>query len=303
MSTASAVRETRGLDGDAAWRTLAAIGSMKLVWQALARLRAADGFSHARSLAYGLSLVVVQGLIALVACAVAFHQAALTRTILDSVQLASPGPAGQLLEWAAAQAQHVGREHRFLPLVLGLAGTMVTATTAAGQIIRGVNRLYGIESDGPFLRKYARALALAAIVVTTVVGAGIALTLGHQTRGAAGQSAHVAWVWLRWPLVVALASAAFGGILRFAPRRRQPRWSWLAFGGTVGVAGWIMVTLALALTFRVSSTVRVYGPLAGIVALQLWTYCTAVATFFGAAIAAELEAVRSGAAPRRSEKG
>jgi len=38
----------------------------------------------------------------------------------------------------------------------------------------------------------------------------------------------------------------------------------------------------------------VYGSLAGVVALQIWTFCSAIAIFFAAAIAAQLEAVRSG---------
>jgi uncharacterized BrkB/YihY/UPF0761 family membrane protein len=301
MSSASSVRETRNLGGDDAWRTLVATGRFKLFWHALERLRAADGFTHARSLAFGLSLVVVQGVVALVACMVAFGQSELTHTILSSVRRASPGPATDILIWAGTQARHVGHEHRLLPLVAGLGGTMVTATTSAGQIIRGVNRLYGIEHDGPFLRKYGRAMFLAAAVLLTLVAACILLTLGHHATASADteHQARVAWIWLRWPAAVLLASAGFGAILRFAPRRRQPRWSWLAFGGAVGVLGWIVVTLALALVFRVSATSQVYGPLAGIVALQLWTFCAAVATFYGAAIAAELEAVRSGTVPRK----
>jgi uncharacterized BrkB/YihY/UPF0761 family membrane protein len=295
MSTANAVRETRGLSGDDAWRTLAATGRLKLIWSALVRLRAADGFSHARSLAFALSLVLVQGVVALVGWAVAYGHSGFSHTIRESVRSTSPGPASSVLVWAVAQAQHVGREHSFLPLVVGMAGTIMTATTATGQIMRGVNRLYGIESDGPFLRKYGRAFLIAAAVLVAIVGAGGALTLGHHA--VAQHGAHVLWAWIRWPLVVALASAAFGAILHFAPRRHQPRLSWLAFGGAVGVTGWILVTIALSLLFRVSSTFgEVYGPLAGVVALQLWTFGVAVATFFGAAIAAELEAVRSGVA-------
>jgi uncharacterized BrkB/YihY/UPF0761 family membrane protein len=296
MSTASAVRETRNLKGDDAWHTLAAVGRLKLGWRALARLRAADGFSHARSLAFELSLVLVQGLVALVGWAVAFGQPGFSHTIKESVRSTSPGPAASILNWAVAQAQHVGQEHRFLPLCTGLAGTLITATTAAGQIMRGVNRLYGIESDGPFSRKYGRAFLIAVAVLIAVVGAGGALTLGHHA--ATPHGANLVWKWIRWPLVVVLASAAFGGLLRFAPRRHQPRWSWLALAGAVGVMGWIAVTVGLALSFRVSSTFgEVYGPLAGVVALQLWTFGVAVATLFGAAIAAELEAARSGAAP------
>ena len=69
-------------------------------------------------------------------------------------------------------------------------------------------------------------------------------------------------------------------------------------------AGWLLVTAALAVFFAVSKSFgQTYGPLAGIVALLLWSLCSAVAILFGAAVAAQLEAVRAGArAPQDAEK-
>lgn len=296
MSTATCVRETWNLTGDDAWRTLAATGRFKLVRDAFVRLRAADGFSHSRSLAYATSLVFVQGLIALVGLAVELGQAGFNRTILGAIENAVPGPAGSLLVRVFAHAQQFGLEHRFLPLLFGLAGTLVTATTATAQLTRGINRLYGIEKDGPFIHKYARALVLAVVLLAACIVAGTILTVGRDLSGnVGGAAAHLAWHVLRWPVALGLAAAAFGGILRWAPRRRQPHWSWLAFGGVIGVAGWTIVTVLFGLAFRASSSFGdVYGSLAGVVALQIWTFLSAVAIFFGAAIAAQLEAVRSG---------
>jgi YihY family inner membrane protein len=301
MSSASCVRETWDLTGDDARRTLAATGRIKLMRDAFVRLRAADGFSHARSLAFATSLVFVQGLIALVGLAVDFGQAAFSRTILGAIESAVPGPAGSLLIRTFAQAQKIGLEHRFLPLVLGLVGTVVTATTATAQLTRGINRLYGIEKDGPSLQKYLRAVLLAVVVLAAFIGAGAMLTAGRDLSQGASGGSHLAWRIVRWPVALGLAAAAFGGILRWAPRRRQPHWSWLVFGGMTGVAGWTIVTVAFSVAFRVSSSFgEVYGSLAGVVALQIWTFASAVAVLFGAAIAAQLEVVRSGTqAPSR----
>jgi YihY family inner membrane protein len=301
MSTASPVRETWALTGDDAWRTLAATGWIKLVRDAFVRLRTADGFSHARSLAFVTSLVFVQGLIALVGLAVEFGQAAFSRTILTAIESAVPGPAAGLLSKVFAQAQRVGLEHRLLPLVFGLAGTLVTATTATAQLTRGINRLYGIEKDGPSIHKYARALLLAIVVLAAFIGAAAILTVRRDLSGDDAGGAYLGWQVLRWPLALGIAAASFGGILRWAPHRRQPHWSWLVFGGVIGVAGWTIVTVAFSVVFRASSSFgEVYGPLAGVVALQIWTFFSAVPIFFGAAIAAQLEAVRSGtqASPR-----
>jgi uncharacterized BrkB/YihY/UPF0761 family membrane protein len=166
------------------------------------------------------------------------------------------------------------------------------------QLIRGTNRLYGIEKDGSTVRKYARALVLAVLVVGAFVVGAATLTWGRHMVAGAGHEQHLAWYFLRWPVALVLAAIAMGGIMRWAPRRRQPRWSWLVFGGVVGVAGWTLVTVAFAAIFRVSSSAgEVYGALAGVVALQVWSYLSSVAIFYGAAVAAQLEAVRCGTAP------
>ena len=63
----------------------------------------------------------------------------------------------------------------------------------------------------------------------------------------------------------------------------------------MSVAGWTLVTAALALVFNVSKTFgQTYGSLAGLVALQLWTFFSALAILYGVAVAAQLEAVRAG---------
>ena len=64
MSTATPVPETWELTGDDARQLLLSTGRRHLLRDAFTRLRSADGFSHARSLAYCVSLVLVQAIIA-----------------------------------------------------------------------------------------------------------------------------------------------------------------------------------------------------------------------------------------------
>jgi uncharacterized BrkB/YihY/UPF0761 family membrane protein len=63
----------------------------------------------------------------------------------------------------------------------------------------------------------------------------------------------------------------------------------------------MIVTIALGAIFSLSSSLgQTYGPLAGFVALLLWTVLTSIALLYGVAVAAQLEAVRAGVpAPRR----
>jgi YihY family inner membrane protein len=302
MSTATKVPETWELTGDDARKTLLDTGRRQLLKDAFIRLRAADGFSHSRSLAFVTSLVLVQGLIALVGFAAAFGDLRMSREIVAAIESAVPGPAGQLLTDAVKQAREVGTDHRYLPLVLGLIGTLVTGTTAMGQIERGFNRIYGIERDRPTLEKYGRAFALAVAAGGGLALAFLVFAFGRQSETAEG-FLRTTWPYMRWPLGLVVATLALATMLRWSPRRRQPSWSWLVFAAAVCVAGWVLVTLGLGAALALSSSFGdTYGSLAGLVALQVWTLLSAIAIFYGAAVAAQLEAVRAGERPPRIEQ-
>ncbi|HEX3453573.1 MAG TPA: YhjD/YihY/BrkB family envelope integrity protein, partial [Gaiellaceae bacterium] len=92
-----------------------------------------------------------------------------------------------------------------------------------------------------------------------------------------------------------LAAAAIALLFRWAPNRHQPGWAWLAFGSSIAVLLWSLVTFALGwMLERSGSFGDAYGPLAGVVALLLWALLSSVVVLFGAAVAAQLEGVRAG---------
>jgi YihY family inner membrane protein len=298
MSTATLVPETWELTGDDARETLLATGRRRLLADAFRRLRVADGFSHARSLAFMTSLVLVQGLIALVGFASLVGHNSVSSVIVRTIQGAAPGPAGRLLTQAVGQARDNGSNHRLTALTFGLIGALIAATTATGQLERALNRLYGIEQDRPSVRKYTYAFLLAVSAGTLGVLAFATLAFG-RTIGDALRDDRLSTAWnaARWPLGLALTTAAVTMLLRWCPRRHQPGPSWLAFGSVVSVLLWTLVTLGLAAFFTWSSSFgQTYGPLAGMVALLIWALLSAIAILYGAAVAAQLEAVRAGVA-------
>jgi len=305
MSTATPVPETWQLTGDDARETLLHLGRRNLIRDAFQRLRSADGFSHARSLAFVAALVLVQAIIALVGLAAALGKTDASDLIVRSIKAAAPGPAGDLLTSAVSQAQQAGASGRYTALWLGLAGAIITGTTLMGQVERALNRLYGIEKDRPTVQKYGRALVLALTTGILSVCAFTALAFGRAVgQGLDDNAAADVWAVIRWPLALVLMMAAMALLFRWSPHRHQPAWSWLAFGASVSVLLWTLVTLGLGLFFRVSTSFGdTYGPLAGIVALLMWALLSAVAVLFGAAVAAQLEAVRAGAPePQDAEK-
>jgi len=131
--------------------------------------------------------------------------------------------------------------------------------------------------------------------------AAVLLVAGEALAGAAGWGE--AFELLRWPLTIALVVAALALLFEIAPRRRQPEPSWLAVGSGLAAILWLAFTGALAAWIGATENFgATYGPLAGTIAILLWTFLTAVALLLGLAFAAQLEAVRAGVTATRVER-
>src|SRR5690348_7945220 len=117
MSSARLVPETWELSGDDARRTLRNVGRVRLLKDAFMRLRVADGFSHARSLAYLTALACVQGIIAIVGAAALLGRGWVNNVVVSAINSSVPGPAGHTLTQAVQQARTVGGSHRGLALL------------------------------------------------------------------------------------------------------------------------------------------------------------------------------------------
>jgi YihY family inner membrane protein len=304
MSAARFVPETWELSGDEARETLRRTGRMKLVRDAFVRFRASDGFSHARSLAFVTSLLLVQGVILLVGLAASLGDTDLSASIVRAISEAVPGPAGKALTDAVFHAYRTGTSGQNLVLIVIGITTVITGTTLMGQMERALNRQYGIEQDRPTFQKYGRALGLALTAGVLSTAAFAMFALGHGI----GQSLNddtVTQIWnvVRWPIALLLMMSAMALLFRWSPRRHQPAWSWLAFGSTVSVLLWSLATLGLGFFFQASTTFSTtYGPLAGMIAILLWSLLSSIAILFGASIAVQLEAVRAGAAQPKDER-
>jgi len=303
MSAARFVNETWELSGDDARETLKRTGRMRLVRDAFVRFRASDGFSHARSLAFVTSLLLVQGVIVLVGIAAALGDTDLSATIVRAITEAVPGPAGKTLTRAVFHAYATGSSGQYVVLVVIGVTSLVTGTTLMGQVERALNRLYGIEQDRPTLQKYGRAFVLSVTAGLLATAAFAMFALGHGIGdGIDDDTVTQVWDVVRWPIALVLMASAIALLFRWAPRRHQPAWSWLAFGSTVSVVLWSLATLGLGFFFQASTTFsRTYGPLAGMIAILLWALLASIAVLFGAALAAQLEAVRAGTPSPRDD--
>ncbi|MGW1990319.1 YihY/virulence factor BrkB family protein [Embleya sp. NPDC001921] len=301
MGTAKRVPQTRDMKGeelsaDEAWLTLRRYGGWTLVKNAFVRFRYADGFTHSRALALQTVLSVLPFAIAVVGLSRVLHTDKFGRFVSAVLARLSTGPSSAVVQDTLRDAG----EGSAVALSLGLVFSLVNVATAMSQIERGANRIYGVERDRPFIRKYGRA-AVMTMVVGVPIGLGALLTVaGRDMVGAAADvygwsdTQRTVWGILCWPVGVALALISASAVFRWSPRRRQPGFTWLAFGAAVYLVLWVLLSWLLGLYIRLSGSFdSVYGPLSAFVSLILWAYLTSIALFLGLAFAAQLEAVRA----------
>src|SRR4051812_783259 len=308
MTTAAAVPETRDeeLEGDEAFEALRRTGRRRLALDAVSRFRAADGFSHARALAFQTTLAILPALIAIVGLAATLEIESLTRVVQETIAQLAPGAVGDILTDALRQGTSAARrESGETALVGGAIAAAIAGTTAMAQVERGANRIYGTEKDRPFVRKYLTAALLAATAGSLALLSIAVLMGGSAIRDSVGWGETIddGWAVARWPVGAGLAVVSIALLFEHAPRRRQPEASWLAFGALTSTVLWLCFMGVLVVYLEATNGFgATYGPIAGTIGVLLWTFLSSVALFLGLAFAAQLEAVRAGAPHPRVER-
>lgn len=245
-------------------------------------------------------LAVIPLAIAFVGLSTALHTENIGRLAELTIHRLAQGPSADVVDDALDRSRHSAGDGDEIALWFGLLFSLVNVTTAMCQIERGANRIYGNERDRPFHQKYLRGLVMS-------LSAGIPLGLGFIVMVAGGDLAAAAVTVyhldgdartvceiLRWPFGLLLALLSASAIFRRSPRRRQPGYTWLAFGAAVYLVLWTTLTWLLSLYLGISGSFdTVYGPLSAFMSLLLWAYLTSIALFLGLSFAAQLEASRA----------
>jgi YihY family inner membrane protein len=304
MTTARTVPVTTEMDGEEldaedAWHLVRHHGVWRVLVEAFVRFRYGDGFTNSRALALQTCLAVVPFMLAVTGLAADIDDERWARVVAATINAIAPGQGSD--DALAAAVAGGSEESGELALTFGLIFALASMTTAMAQVERGANRIYGIRRDRPALHKYGRAAVFTALLAGPV-GTGFLLLVGGGafgdamvTEGAWSESVEDWWDWVRWPVGLALLVFAIAVLLDHAPRRRQPALSWLALGSAIAVLLSMVATGGLAAYVTVSASFSsTYGPLAGVFVLLLWSLLSAMSFFYGAAVCAQLEALRAG---------
>ena len=299
VSTAQLVPETRELSGDEARAVMREARFWPLLFDSIRRLRAADGFTHARSLALVTVLTVIPGVVVVVGAAHALGANSFRAAVADVFNAISPGQSGEVV--TAAIGQGANENLGLGGALIGALAMLISGVTLFGQIERSANRIYGVETDRPFLHKYGRAIGLFVLTLTIAFAAFLILgTMRHLDF----PGPDLLWFGIRSVILVGASALGTAVVFRLSPRRRQPDESWLIVGAVISVAICAAATLVLAGMWRVGNAFgHTYGALAGVVAFVIWTYLICLGLHVGLAFAAQLEALRAGRSqPQDAEK-
>ncbi len=185
-------------------------------------------------------------------------------------------------------------------ITLGLAAALWSASVGFSAIQDTLNTVYKVKETRPYWK--ARG---SAILVTVLLSLIITLTLSALLLGdflarilKIHLPTHVAQVVgadaaraLSWIVAAGLLVLLFALIYYFAPDVKNKRWHWLTPGATIGIAGWLIASVALRIYLHFFDNYSVtYGSLGAVIILLTWFYITGLMILTGAEINSEIAA-------------
>jgi membrane protein len=188
---------------------------------------------------------------------------------------------------------------------LGMLTAIWSSSSAMTAIIDTLNAAYDIPEGRPWWK-----VRLTAIALTTGVAIFILISFGLVIAGPTvaerladrfylGPAFEWTWKILQWPVVFALASAAFAIIYYFAPDAEQD-WVWLTPGSIFATTLWLLASLGLKYyVASMANYTETYGAIGGVMILMLWFYISGLVILIGAEMNAEIEH----ASPYGKERG
>ena len=196
-------------------------------------------------------------------------------------------------------------------LSFGILAALWAASNGLGAITESLNTAYDLKESRPWWKQRLTAIGLTIALSILIIGALILVIAGG--RIAEWLAAHyglgpvfpIGWKIIQWPVVLACMTFAFALIYYLAPDFREQAWQWLTPGAVIGVALWLLVSLAFRIYLHYfNSYSATYGSLGAVIVLMLWLYLTGAAVLIGGEVNSEIEnAAAKQGDPEAKEKG
>lgn len=291
------------------WK-LGGLGPRELAKRVWAEVQQDNVFGRAAELSYYFLLALFPFLIFLTSViGLILGSGTGTRhTLFDYLARIMPPSAFQLIDntmYEVSESSGGGK------LSFGILAALWAASNGLGAITESLNTAYDLKETRPWWKQRLTAIGLTISLSILIIGALILVVAGG--RIAEWLAAHygfgpvfpIGWKIIQWPVVLACMTFAFALIYYLAPDFREQAWQWLTPGSVIGVALWLLVSLAFRIYLHYfNSYSATYGSLGAVIILMLWLYLTGAAVLIGGEVNSEIEnAAAKQGDPEAKEKG
>lgn len=222
------------------------------------------------------------------------------RAVVRDVGVLLPSQAAQAVDTALRNPAKGATGGLAVALAVAVAMWSGVESMAALQV--GLDVAYGVRVDRGFLRRRLMGLPLLGLTLVLGGAASVLLVLGDPIRSLLPSSVALArpafdalWAVIRWAGAIFLVMVLLAAYYVIGPNRLRSR-SRLRVaspGAVVAALGWVGSSATLAFYLdHFGHQSRSYGVFAGVAALLLWLYLTAMAVLLGAELDAELLGTR-----------
>lgn len=180
---------------------------------------------------------------------------------------------------------------------VGLVVALWSLVEAMASLQVGLDVAYEVSKDRGFMGRRVRSLPLIALTILLGGSASVLLVLGNPIRSLlpasipfAGSALNGAWIAIRWVGALILVMLLLSAFYSVAPNHDRPHHLRVSAGAVVAAIGWMAASAGFSFYLdHFGHESRTYGTFAGVAALLLWLFVTAVAVLLGAELNCEIE--------------
>lgn len=288
--------------GNLGWRELG-----KRVWN---EIQEDEVTSRAAELSYYFLLALFPFLIFLTSVIgyVLGSESGSRQTLFEYLARVMPPSAFQLISSTMIEVSEASSGGK---ISFGILAALWAASNGMSAITTSLNAAYDLKETRPWWKQKLTSIGLTIALSILIISALLLVVAGGwiaewlaRTYGF-GPAFPLAWKIIQWPVVLGCIILAFALIYYFAPDIREQSWQWLTPGAAIGVALWLLVSLAFRVYLNFfDSYSATYGSLGAVIILMLWLYFTGAAVLIGGEINSEIEhAAAQQGEPEAKEKG